>query len=174
MEGEKLEIEGERSGRIVEVGSMRPISERYRCDNGEVSTHEGGVRARCLRRLCVCTYARAQLHEVCTHTRVQTHAHTVCRYTRPAKHARDGRQVLCAPLATSPTWPYPFSSPTQPRNAALTQPTEMSARLDPRCTAVIARHACFCPSTRDRSPSLLFQENFKLSSLLSYLFFLLD
>lgn len=151
----------------AEVGSMRPISERYWCDNGsEVSTHEEGVRARCLQRLCVCTYARAQFHEVCTHTRVQTHAHTVCRYTRPAKHARDGRQVLCAPLATSPTWPYPFSSPTQPRNTALTQPTEMSARLDPRCTAVIARHACFCPSTRSLPRlSLLFHQNFKLSLL---------
>lgn len=88
-----------------------------------------------------CTYARAQFHEVCTHTRVQTHAHTVCRHTRPTKHARDGRQVLCAPLATSPTWPYPFSSLTPSRNCALTQPTEMSVRFKRRYRGY--RPTCF-------------------------------
>lgn len=106
-----------------------------------------GARARCLQDACVSVrYARthARFHEACTHTRVRTHAHTVCRHTRLAKHARDGRQVLCAPLATSPTWPYPFSSPTPSRNTVLTQPTEMSGRFKPnapRRDAVIVEDA---------------------------------
>lgn len=78
-----------------------------------------------------------------THTPIETYAHTVRRHTRPAKHARDGRQVLRAPLATSPTWPYPFSSPTPSCNTNVTATYEGAYTLKGRSALILAMEILF-------------------------------
>lgn len=146
--------------------------ERYWCDNGsEVSTREE-VRARCLQRLCVCgdgarTHARnctrcARIH-ACKRTPTRCAGTHVRRNTRETGGRCSARHW---PPHQHGRTPFPHQ-----HNRETPQPTEMSVRLDPRCTAVIARHACFCPSTRSFPRLfLLFQENFKLSPPLSRIF----
>lgn len=115
-------------------------------------------------RIYMYIYVNARMHvssplrDTCTHTRANTYAHTVHRHTRPMKHARDGRQVLRAPLATSPAWPYPFSSPTPSYSTNVTTTYEDASTFKGRFVLILTMEILLYLSLKksivliDRSP----------------------